>query len=82
LPNGCTQALSIDQASTRIDHRHSVAANNETDVGYCVFVLRRDVFIHAAPDVDSVRDFVSDKRVRFCGERYVPLLSAGRARVA
>jgi hypothetical protein len=82
LPNGCTQALSIDQASARIDHRYRVTANNESDVGYCVVVLRGDVFVRATPDVDSVRDFVSDKRVRFCGERYVPLLSAGRARVA
>jgi hypothetical protein len=64
LPNGCTKALSIDQASTRIDDRYRVTANNESDVGYCVFVLRRDVFVHAPPDVNSRRDFLGDKRVR------------------
>jgi hypothetical protein len=82
LPNGCTQALSIDQAPTRIDDRYRVTANNESDVGYCVFVLRRDVFIDATPDVNSRRDFLGGKRSRFCGERRVPLLSDRRVRAA
>jgi hypothetical protein len=61
LSNGRTKALSIDQASTRIDDRYRVTADNESDVGYCVFVLRRDVFIHAPPDVNSRRNFVGDE---------------------
>jgi hypothetical protein len=64
LPNRCTQALSVDQATTWIHHRYGGTANNESDVGYCVFVLRGDVFVDATPDVNSRRDFLGDKRAQ------------------
>jgi hypothetical protein len=61
LPNGGAQTLAVDQASTWVDDCYCVVANDETDVGYGVFVLWRCVFIHAASDVDAWCNFVCDK---------------------
>jgi hypothetical protein len=64
LANGCAETLPVDEASAWIDHRYGITADDEADVGYRVFVLRGGVFVRAASDVDSFRDFLGDKRWR------------------
>jgi hypothetical protein len=63
FPNRGAQPLAVDQASARVDDRHRVAADDEADVGYGVFVLRRHVFIHATTNVNPRCDFLGDERV-------------------
>jgi hypothetical protein len=57
--------LAVDQTPAWIDDRHRVAANDEPNVGYRVFVLRCDVLIDAMTDVNSLCDFLGDKRACF-----------------
>jgi hypothetical protein len=61
--------LAVDQASAWVDDCYRVVANDEADVGYGVFILRRHVFIRATTDVDAWRNFLGGECVDFARDK-------------
>jgi hypothetical protein len=63
LADGGAQPLTVEAAAARVDHRHGIAADYETNVGYAVGVFRSRIFIQSLPYVDARSYF-------FCCQRW------------
>jgi hypothetical protein len=76
------QPFTVDQASSRVDHRDGLATNDESDVGYPTFILRSRVLVNTTSDVDPRRDLIRNKHplVRRLLSRASPDATKARAR--